>query len=68
MALGTAITVSAIAVLAVTSRRLALRLAGRDSRWLSLSVLGLKLAGGLFIAGLGGLLFWASLGSGPGVS
>lgn len=68
MALGTALTVSVIAVLAVSSRRLALRLAGRDSRWLSMSVFGLKLAGGLVIAGLGGLLFWASLGSGPGVS
>jgi ABC-type nickel/cobalt efflux system permease component RcnA len=68
MALGTAMTVSAIAVLAVSSRRLALRLAGRDSRWLSVSVFGLKLAGGLVIAGLGGLLFWASLAGGPGVS
>lgn len=68
MALGTAMTVSAIAVLAVSSRRLALRLAGRDSRRLSVSVFGLKLAGGLVIAGLGGLLFWASLAGGPGVS
>lgn len=62
MAVGTALTVSAIAILAVTSRRLALKVAGRDSVWLSRTVVGLKLAGGLAIAGLGGLLFWASLG------
>jgi ABC-type nickel/cobalt efflux system permease component RcnA len=68
MAVGTALTVSAIAVLAVTSRRLALRLAGRDSVWLARIAVGLKLAGGLAIAGLGGLLFWASLGAGPGFS
>lgn len=64
MAVGTAITVSVIAVLAVSSRRLALTLAGRDSRWLSRTAFALKLAGGLVIAGVGGLLFWASLGAG----
>jgi nickel/cobalt transporter (NicO) family protein len=68
MAVGTALTVSVIAVLAVTSRRLALRLAGGDSVWLSRTALGLKLAGGLAIAGMGGLLFWASLGAGGGLS
>ena len=68
MAVGTGLTVSVIAVLAVTSRRLALRLAGRDSLWLSRTAVGLKLAGGLVIASLGGLLFWASLGAGAGVS
>lgn len=68
MALGTAITVSAIAVLAVSSRRLALKFAGRDSRWLSRTTFGLKLAGGLFIAGVGALLFWASLGGPAGMS
>ena len=68
MAVGTALTVSVIAVLAVTSRRLALRLAGRDSVWLSRTLAGLKLAGGLAIAGLGGLLFWASLGAQAGFS
>jgi nickel/cobalt transporter (NicO) family protein len=65
MAVGTALTVSLIAVLAVTSRQLALKLAGRDSVWLSRTVVGLKLAGGLAIAGMGGLLFWASLGPAP---
>jgi nickel/cobalt transporter (NicO) family protein len=44
MAVGTALTVSLIAVLAVTSRQLALKVAGRDSVWLSRTVLGLKLA------------------------
>lgn len=68
MAVGTALTVSVIAVLAVTSRRLALQFAGRDSVWLSRTVVGLKLAGGLAIAGLGGLLFWASLGARTGFS
>lgn len=68
MAVGTALTVSLIAVLAVTSRQLALKVAGRDSVWLSRTVLGLKLAGGLAIAGMGGLLFWASLGARAGFS
>jgi nickel/cobalt transporter (NicO) family protein len=68
MAVGTALTVSLIAVLAVTSRQLALKLAGRDSVWLSRTVVGLKLAGGLAIAGMGGLLFWASLAARPGFS
>lgn len=61
MALGTAITVSAIAVLAVTSRGLALKLAGRDSAWLGRAVKTLKLAGGIAIALLGALLFLGSL-------
>jgi ABC-type nickel/cobalt efflux system permease component RcnA len=68
MAVGTALTVSLIAVLAVTSRQLALKLAGRDSVWLSRTVVGLKLAGGLAIAGMGALLFWASLDARPGFS
>ncbi len=64
MAIGTAITVSSIAVLAVTSRRLALRLAGRDAVWLARTATGLKLAAGIFITLLGALFFWASLGLG----
>ncbi|MFW6077456.1 MAG: nickel/cobalt transporter [Hyphomicrobiales bacterium] len=68
MAVGTALTVSVIAILAVTSRQLALKVAGRDSVWLSRTVVGLKLAGGLAIAGMGGLLFWASLGTRVGFS
>jgi nickel/cobalt exporter len=61
MALGTAITVSTIAVLAVKSRDIALKFAGRDSVWLDRTTFGLKLAAGLFIASVGGLLFWATV-------
>ena len=61
MAIGTAITVSSIAVLAVTSRRLALRLAGRDAVWLARTATGLKLAAGVFITLLGGLLCFGTL-------
>lgn len=64
MALGTAITVSAIAVLAVTSRSLALRFAGRDSVWLSRTVFGLRIAAGIVIALLGTLLFIGSMTGG----
>jgi nickel/cobalt exporter len=62
MAVGTAITVSMIAVLAVKSRDLALKLAGRgDGVWLDRTAFGLKFLGGLFIACVGGLLFWATV-------
>ena len=61
MAIGTAITVSCIAVLAVKSRDLALRYAGSNAVWLDRTAFGLKLMGGLFIACVGGLLFWAAL-------
>ncbi len=61
MAIGTAITVSVIASIAVTSRSLALKLAGNNGVWLDRTAFALKLAGGLFIAAVGGLLFWATL-------
>lgn len=61
MALGTAITVSVIAAIAVYSKKLALRLAKKDSVWLDRAAFGLKALGGLVIMGLGGLLFWGSL-------
>lgn len=61
MALGTAITVSVIAAIAVYSKKLALRLAKRDSAWLDRAAFGLRMIGGLVIMGLGGLLFWGSL-------
>jgi nickel/cobalt exporter len=62
MAVGTAITVSMIAVLAVKSRDLALKLAGRGNGvWLDRTAFGLKFLGGLFIACVGGLLFWATV-------
>lgn len=60
MALGTAITVSIIASLAVKSRDMALRYSGHNAVWLDRTAFGLKFLGGLFIAGMGGLLFWAT--------
>ena len=60
MALGTAITVSTIASLAVKSRDVALRYSGHNAVWLDRTAFGLKLLGGLFIACVGGLLFWAT--------
>jgi ABC-type nickel/cobalt efflux system permease component RcnA len=61
MALGTAITVSAIAAIAVYSKRLALSLAKRDDAWLGHAAFALRLGGGLVIIALGGILFWGSL-------
>lgn len=63
MAAGTFITVSVIAAIAVYSKKLALRVAGQDDRWLNWLAFGLRLGGGLVIVLLGGLLFVASLGS-----
>ncbi len=60
MALGTAITVSIIASLAVKSRDVALRYSGHNAVWLDRTAFGLKFLGGLFIAAVGGLLFWAT--------
>ncbi|CAN5474456.1 nickel/cobalt transporter [soil metagenome] len=67
MALGTAITVSAIAALAVYGKKVATRLAERDVRWLALLTAGLKLGAGILIVALGGLLFWGSLGTSNGM-
>lgn len=61
MAIGTAITVSVIACIAVTSRNLALRLAGSNAVWMDRTAFALKLFGGLFIAIAGGLLLWATV-------
>jgi nickel/cobalt exporter len=61
MALGTAITVSAIATIAVYSKKLAISLAKRDSPWLGRAAFALRLGGGLVIVLMGGLLFWGSL-------
>jgi nickel/cobalt exporter len=63
MALGTAITVSVIAAIAVYSKRLAMRWAKKDNAWMTRIAFWLRLGGGIVIAGLGGLLFWASLGT-----
>ena len=63
MAVGTFITVSAIAALAVYSKKLALRFASQDDRWINWLGFGLRLGGGAAIAFLGGILFLGSLGS-----
>ncbi len=66
MALGTFITVSAIASLAVYSRRLATRLFDRDSNWLSRLNATLRIGGGLAIFFMGALMCYAlASGSGP---
>lgn len=63
MAVGTFITVSTIAAMAVYSKKLALRFARKDDRWLSWLGIGLRLGGGALIAFLGAILFLGSLGS-----
>ena len=68
MAIGTFLTVSAIAAIAVYSKKLAMRLASRDDRWLDWLGFALRIGGGLAIAGLGGLLFWGSLGRTMGMT
>jgi ABC-type nickel/cobalt efflux system permease component RcnA len=61
MALGTAITVSVIAAIAVYSKKLAMNLAKRDDTWLGRAAFALRLGAGLVIIALGGILFWGSL-------
>lgn len=68
MAFGTFLTVSIIAAIAVYSKKLAMRLAARDDKWLDWLAFSLRMGGGLAIAGLGGLLFWGSLGSTMGMT
>jgi ABC-type nickel/cobalt efflux system permease component RcnA len=68
MALGTFLTVSAIAAIAVYSKKLALRLASADGRALDWLAFALRLGGGIAIAGLGTLLFLGSLGSSAGMT
>jgi len=63
MAIGTFLTVSMIAAIAVYSKKLAMKLAARDDRWLNWTAFGLRLGGGAMIAWLGTLLFLGSLGS-----
>jgi nickel/cobalt exporter len=66
MAFGTFLTVSTIAAIAVYSKKLAMRLAARDDKWLGWLAFALRLGGGLAIACLGGLLFLGSLGRSTG--
>jgi len=62
MAVGTFITVSVIASIAVYSKKLAIRVARRDDRWLGWLGFGLRLGGGGVIAFLSAILFLGSLG------
>ncbi len=61
MAIGTAITVSVIAIAAVSSRKLAFAMAGGDAVWLDWTATGLRFLAGLFIAMVGVVLFWNAL-------
>lgn len=61
MAVGTGITVSAVAVLTVVSKNFAMKLTGQDNRWFDLVLFGVKLLAGIFIMLSGGFLFWATL-------
>lgn len=66
MALGTAITVSALAALAVGSRGLAERLGGGNSRWTGMIGAIAGIGGSAAVMLLGVAFFFASLnGSGP---
>lgn len=67
MAVGTFITVSAIAAIAVYAKKLALRVASRDARWLDWLGFGLRIGGGIVIAFLGAMLFMGSLGAQSGM-
>jgi nickel/cobalt transporter (NicO) family protein len=61
MAIGTALTVSAIAITAVLSKTTALSMLAGKQVWLDWTVFALKLAGGLLITFLGATLFFGSL-------
>jgi ABC-type nickel/cobalt efflux system permease component RcnA len=62
MAFGTAITVAALATLALGSRELALRLGGGNTRWVNAVWTTCAIGGALLVMTIGGLLFAASLG------
>ena len=68
MAIGTFLTVSVIAAIAVYSKKLAMRLASTDDRLLGWLAFALRLGGGVAIAGLGTLLFLGSLSSSAGMT
>jgi ABC-type nickel/cobalt efflux system permease component RcnA len=63
MAVGTFLTVSVIAAIAVYAKKLAVKLASSNARWLDWAAFGFRLGGGAVIASLGTLLFLGSLGS-----
>lgn len=61
MAAGTAITVSALALLTVLSRRMAVRIAGSGSKWEGWINSGLAVTGSLAVTFFGALLLYAAL-------
>lgn len=61
MAVGTALTVSAIAMIAVLSKSTAMSMMGERQSWLDWAAFALRLAGGLLITFLGATLFLGSL-------
>lgn len=61
MSMGTAATVSVLAVLTLTSKKLAMRFAERDMTWAGRVEKGLKLLGALALIAFGGLFLLASL-------
>lgn len=65
MALGTAITVSALATMAVASRELAKRLAGSggSTKWVDRVQVAAGVGGASLVLVLGAAFFWASLGN-----
>jgi nickel/cobalt transporter (NicO) family protein len=67
MALGTALTVSAIAAIAVGSRRLALKLAKSDTAWLGTIAMTLKAGAGALLVLVGLTLFWGTLHGGVAI-
>jgi len=62
MALGTAITVSALAVLAVASKQLAYKIAGGDGRWTQWIYRATAIGGSTLVMLIGIVLFVGSLG------
>ena len=62
MALGTAITVSVLAALAIGSRNVALAIGGENARWTEVVWTVCAIGGALLVMTIGLLLFFASLG------
>ncbi|WP_158008273.1 nickel/cobalt transporter [Methyloceanibacter methanicus] len=62
MALGTAITVSVLAALAISSRNVALAAGGGNARWAEVVWIVCSIGGALLVMTIGLLLFLASLG------
>ncbi len=66
MSFGTAVTVSALAVLTLFSKKLALAVVGQNARWVERAYRLLGVLGSGLLLVLGGTLFYASLGpAGP---